>query len=101
MPKAINDNQEDLFGRTQVTEYVPCVKPPFVEISEDFIADRLLYAHDAALSDEKPNYNAAIRAIEVLAKMRGLLDKKEEKTTEESLRKVVFEVISGSNTKAD
>jgi len=75
-----NDNQEDLFGRgTEIKEYVPCVKPPFEEITPDFIVDRLMYVHDAALSDEKPNYTAALKAVEIVAKMKGMLDKKEEK----------------------
>ena len=42
MPKAINDNQEDLFGRTQVTEYVPCVEPPVAEMDEQFFASQYM-----------------------------------------------------------
>ena len=103
MATTINsDNQDDLFERGKnLVEYVPCVKPPFAEINQDFITDRLLFIHDAALLDERKNYTAALKAVEILAKMKGMLDKKEEKPIEESLRKVVFEVISASNAKAN
>ena len=72
-----NDNQDDWIGRgTNLIKYVPCVKPPFAEITQDFIADRLLFIHDAALLDEKKNYTAALKAVEILAKMKGMLESK-------------------------
>ncbi len=54
-------------------DYVPCARPPFAEITQDFISDRLMYIHDAALSEMKPNYAAAVRAIEILVKMKGFV----------------------------
>ena len=64
MPKAINDNQEDLFGRTQVTEYVPCVEPPVAEMDEQFFASQYMDLYrEIRLGNLSPQQGTAAKNV--------------------------------------
>lgn len=68
-------NQDDIFEpRGELVEYVPRVRKPVAEITPDDVVDKLMDIHDMALSDEKPNYTAALKAVELVAKMTGMLE---------------------------
>jgi len=68
-----NPSQTELFN-TEVVEYIPRIRKPIAEITQDDIVDKLFDIHDMALSDDKPNYQAALKAVEIVAKMKGMLD---------------------------